>query len=633
MKRTLFAVLALGATLFAVAPSFAQGPRLDAVWARSTNGAAITLDGNLNEPGWAVADSVKIRYRKDNGIPGSGWKDEGGFPGKDSTRATIKFLVNGNQLYMAFIVPDSSVGGGAVFNRFDGLLMGLKDHSQAGRPAPIAEYFYSWWYPDSAGVLAPTTKPSFRGSWGQQLDGTRTPAQVAAWDAFTLVNGLVSNDVAVDGGYVVEMRYDLNVMGYNTTQVAGDIMEWNCSIYDCDWYWQANAFRLAANRSWLQSAWGNVLEMNEVRIHAKPSVNITSGPAPVIAPEVIIKNGAAAASPVIDGSLSDAVWANASSFDIRYGDDALRNSYPGVAKYRSGQYQPPVNGGQAFVQDPGDATVKYFFKADTLFLGFDVRDQIVQYHPNFDSWDGFIISIKDRFIRDPLDRNLASRRLTFQVGPTGQALAQDYMIVLRDSLNGARLAMQLKPGTTVDTLGLQADAGYTAELAINLTKLGYPTGRGDGVLFWGVDLLDGDSYSPFTDSYGTRTWWYQEYAGTCCPSWSYMDPNTPIVADVDEGGPTPSQFMLLGSFPNPSVRGTTLRYSLPIASDVTLEVYDPQGRLVSRQPMGTQTSGIRTATIDRVGTHSGLFLYRLRVNDPVSGAERATLSGKVMFLK
>ena len=98
MKRALFAVLALGATLFAVAPSFAQGPRLDAVWARSTNGAAITLDGNLNEPGWAVADSVKIRYRKDNGIPGSGWKDEGGFPGKDSTRETIKFLVNGNQL-------------------------------------------------------------------------------------------------------------------------------------------------------------------------------------------------------------------------------------------------------------------------------------------------------------------------------------------------------------------------------------------------------------------------------------------------------------------------------------------------------------------------------------------------------
>ncbi len=633
MKRSLFAVLALGATLFTVAPSFAQGPRLDAVWARSTNGAAITLDGNLNEPAWAVADSVKIRYRVDNGIPGSGWKDEGGFPGKDSTRATIKFLVNGNQMYMAFIVPDSSVGGSSIFNRNDGFLMGLKDHSQAVRPAPIAEYFYTFWDPDTLFPGAHSPVPSFRGSWGSLPNGTRTPAQIAAWDAVTLINGLPSNDVAVDGGYVVEMRYDLNVMGYNTTQPAGDIMEWNCSVYDCDWFWQANAFRLYANRSWLQSAWGNVLEMNEMRIHARPDVTISSGPAPTIAPELIIKNGSGAPAPVIDGLLNDAVWASAPSFDIRYGDDALRDSYAGVARYRSGQYQPPINGGQAFVQDPGDATVKYFFRADTLYLGFDVRDQIVQYHPNFDSWDGFSVSIKDRLIRNPLDRNLQGRRLTFQVGPTGQALAQEYMVVLRDSLNGARLAMQLKPGTTVDTLGLQADVGYTAELAITLTKLGYPAGRGDGVLFWGVNMLDGDSFSPFTDSYGTRTWWHQEYDGTCCPSWSYMDPNAAVVADVDDGGPVSSQFMLLGSFPNPAVRGTTLRYSLPVASDVTLEVFDPQGRMVSRQPMGLQSSGIRTTPVDRVGTHAGLFLYRLRINDPASGAERATLSGKVMFLK
>ncbi len=634
MKSGLFAVLALGATLCIVAPALAQGPRLDAVWARSTNGGAIVLDGNLTEPGWAVADSVKIRYRKDNGIPGSGWKDEGGFPGKDSTRATIKFLVNGNQLYMAFIVPDSSVGGSSVFNRFDGFIMGLKDHSQAVRPAPIAEYFYSWWYPDSTGGLAPTTKPSFRGSWGSQLDGTRTPTQVAAWDAFTKVNGLVSNDAAVDNGYVVEMRYDLTVMGYNAAQAGGDIMEWNCSIYDCDWYWQANAFRLAANRSWLQSAWGNVNEMNEVRIHARPDVTIASGPAPSIGPELIIKNGSGAPAPVIDGLLTDAVWASAPSFDIRYGDDALRASYPNVAKYRSGQYQPPINGGQAFVWDPGDATVKYFFRADTLYLGFDVRDQYVQYHPNFDSWDGFIVSINDRLIRDPLDRILKGRRLTFQVGPTGQAIAQDYLVVLRDSLGGARIKMQLKPGTTVDTLGLQTDVGYTAELAIDLTKLGYPTGRGDGVLFWGVNMLDGDSFSPFTDSYGTRTWWSKEYEGSCCPSWSYMDPNAPVVTGVEDGGgPVSSQFMLLGSFPNPSVRGTTLRYSLPVQSDVTLEVFDPQGRLVSRQPMGTQLSGIRTATLDRVGTQSGLFLYRLRMSDPTTHAPKATLSGKVMFLK
>ena len=38
-------------------------------------------------------------------------------------------------------------------------------------------------------------------------------------------------------------------------------------------------------------------------------------------------------------------------------DDELRQTYDGVGPYRSGQYQPPVHGDEAFVVDPGDATV------------------------------------------------------------------------------------------------------------------------------------------------------------------------------------------------------------------------------------------------------------------------------------
>ncbi len=57
----------------------------------------------------------------------------------------------------------------------------------------------------------------------------------------------------------------------------------------------------------------------------------------------------------------------------------------------------------------------------------------------------------------------------------------------------------LKPGTTVDTTGLSPDQGYTAELAFDLTKLGYPAGSGRRALFLGSELLDGDSFTPFTD--------------------------------------------------------------------------------------------------------------------------------------
>ena len=85
----------------------------DVIWARVASGP-ITLNGVLNEPSWALAESVHVDYGVDNGIPGSGYKIEQGGPPTDITRATLKFLVSGNQLYMAATIPDSSIGGSTI---------------------------------------------------------------------------------------------------------------------------------------------------------------------------------------------------------------------------------------------------------------------------------------------------------------------------------------------------------------------------------------------------------------------------------------------------------------------------------------------------------------------------------------
>ena len=44
----------------------------------------------------------------------------------------------------------------------------------------------------------------------------------------------------LDTGYTVEMRFDLTVMGYDVTQPGGDVVEWNISVYDTDWFWPIN---------------------------------------------------------------------------------------------------------------------------------------------------------------------------------------------------------------------------------------------------------------------------------------------------------------------------------------------------------------------------------------------------------
>ena len=634
MRSGTITILAFAALAFAL-PAAAQPPRLDVIWARSTAGQPITLDGVLNEAAWAGAESKVIQWGVDNGIPGSGYKPEGGELPVDPSFATLKFLVDGNTLYLGAEVSDASVGGSADFNKFDGFLMMIMDHVSLDRPTPPLEHFYSWWYPPPlTNPTAPGLLPRFQGKWAP-TDPTvpRDSAQIANWNAVTVVHGQSNDDSGTDTGYTVEMKFNLTADGYDVTQPGGDVVEWNLSLYDCDWLWPLDVAKFSANRTWWQNPWGNTSWYSEVKIHARPDVTINSGPVPSIGPDLRIPVAAGFLPPAIDGALTEPVWSFAPSFDIRYGDQALRNSYPGVGRYRSGQFQPDVNGGQAAILDPGDATVKYFFKEDTLYLGFDVRDQVVQYVSTFDRWDGFIVTLTEYSKRGP-DKQLLTQRLSFQVDQNGQAKAQDYLPFLRDTLLGAKLALALKPNTTVDTTGATADEGYTAELAVDLTKLGYPHGRGDGRLFLGITLLDGDSFTPFTDSYGSRTWWFRQYEGENGPVWAYLDPSLGVVGVDDQpAGPRAGVTALRGNFPNPFQANTTIRFALNQPGAVTLEVFDLQGRLVVSRSLGVRTAGDQHALFNRGDMGTGLYLYRLRVADPATGTARSTLSGKMMVVR
>ena len=175
-----------------------------------------------------------------------------------------------------------------------------------------------------------------------------------------MVDGLSNDDAADDVGYTVEMRFNLTPMGYDVTQPEGDVIEWNISIYDTDWFWPIDIATFSSNRVWWQSPWGNDIWYNEVRIMARPDVTISSGPVPPLDPEVVIPG--LDESPVMDGALTDPVWADPGiySFDLGWMDVDLMATYDGVGPFRAGYYQPPVHGGEAFVIDPPDANVKFF---------------------------------------------------------------------------------------------------------------------------------------------------------------------------------------------------------------------------------------------------------------------------------
>lgn len=639
MKRAgLVTALMTGALLCAALPAWAQFQRYDYIWARSTSGAALTLDGQLSEPQWAQAESLIITTRQDGPIPGSGWKDEGGFVSADPNRGVFRFLVVDNQLWIGVTVRDSSIGGSALFNRFDGLLMGLKGHDDAGRPSGPREHFISWWWPPESGDLNPlaVNKPmSMIGHWRTWPPGTPpTAEQIQAWDARYVVNGKVNSDTTSDVGYTIEMRFDLTKNGYDVTDADGDAVEWNCSLYDMDNFWPiTNFFRFSVCRTWVQGPWGNAAWFHNLHILARPSVTTASGTLPTYAPDLEIPQASSQPSPSIDGFLNESVWASAPSIRLTFDDAAQLDAYPGVGPYRSGQYQAPVNGngGTAFIADPGDAFVKYFFKGDSLFLGFDVNDQAVQTHSLSDRWDGFVVALNDRVTRGD-DRNLKGHKMTFYVGAGGTIRTADELTYLRDTLGAVRCDLKLKPGTTVDTLGVDTDAGYTAEMAINLRQFGYPAGLGDHTLYFSLDLLDGDSYSPVTDSYGTRRWFFREWENNDGACVAFMNPSYTL-AGVDDGDqPAPGRYALLGSFPNPIKQGTVVRYTLPEASVVDLEVFDLQGRTVASRSAGFQAAGLREIRLPQFAPAAGVYLYRVNIRS-AAGVRTATLSGKMMVLE
>ena len=83
------------------------------------------------------------------------------------------------------------------------------------------------------------------------------------------------------------------------------------------------------------------------------------------------------------------------------------------------------------------------------------------------------------------------------------------------------------------------------------------------------------------------------------------------------------EFTLKQNQPNPFRVGTVLRFALPEARDVRLEVFDIGGRLVKSLARGRFGPGLHTLTWNGLGDRgtrlpSGVYLYRLAAGKDVA---------------
>ena len=89
------------------------------------------------------------------------------------------------------------------------------------------------------------------------------------------------------------------------------------------------------------------------------------------------------------------------------------------------------------------------------------------------------------------------------------------------------------------------------------------------------------------------------------------------VADNPDGR-VPKRFVLAQNYPNPFNPSTSIRYELPLASKVSLIVYNLLGQEVMTLVDGEMSAGAHEVKFNALNLSSGVYLYRIRAGDFVA---------------
>ncbi len=90
---------------------------------------------------------------------------------------------------------------------------------------------------------------------------------------------------------------------------------------------------------------------------------------------------------------------------------------------------------------------------------------------------------------------------------------------------------------------------------------------------------------------------------------------TGLISTRERNAQMPRAFSLEQNYPNPFNPTTVIRYQLPVASRVTLELFDVLGRKVATLVETKQEAGIHEYVLNMSGFSSGMYFYRLKAAD------------------
>ena len=91
-----------------------------------------------------------------------------------------------------------------------------------------------------------------------------------------------------------------------------------------------------------------------------------------------------------------------------------------------------------------------------------------------------------------------------------------------------------------------------------------------------------------------------------------------VVTGIEKEAQLPTEYQLDQNYPNPFNPKTTLKYSLPEESYVTLTIYNIMGQSIVTLIDGVESAGYKSLDWDAMGVASGIYFYRLEATSTES---------------
>lgn len=93
-----------------------------------------------------------------------------------------------------------------------------------------------------------------------------------------------------------------------------------------------------------------------------------------------------------------------------------------------------------------------------------------------------------------------------------------------------------------------------------------------------------------------------------------------LTTSVSEYDPRPDRFELIGNYPNPFNPETTIRFQIPMTTNVTLKVYDMRGQLIKTLISGQLPGGSHNVKWDGTNERgiivaTGVYIYRIQAGN------------------